>query len=260
MAGVPLLNGFLSKEMFFAETVFISSLPWVEFGLPIAATLAGVFASSTRCASASTSSSARCRPTCRASRTSRRTGCACRSSCWCWPAWSSASPRRWSVGPVLAAAARPVVGGALPAYSLAVWHGFNRRSLMSLIALAGGVAALPAAAHASSSAARFERTPLIGRLDGQRAVRERARAASTPAARRRATAARHAAPAAAAVRARRCVGVLAGAAVAAAARRLALGRPAARAGLARVRAAVADRHGLRASAPRGRPSSTGSPR
>jgi hypothetical protein len=27
MAGVPLLNGFLSKEMFFAETVFVSAHP-----------------------------------------------------------------------------------------------------------------------------------------------------------------------------------------------------------------------------------------
>src|SRR4029079_18497082 len=44
MAGVPLLNGFLSKEMFFAETVYISSLPIVEWGLPLIATLAGVFA------------------------------------------------------------------------------------------------------------------------------------------------------------------------------------------------------------------------
>src|SRR6185369_14988541 len=44
MAGVPLLNGFLSKEMFFAETVYISSLPTVELGLPPLATLAGVFA------------------------------------------------------------------------------------------------------------------------------------------------------------------------------------------------------------------------
>eukprot|EP01136_Pigoraptor_vietnamica_P007689 Opistho-1_new@42097 len=44
MAGVPLLNGFLSKEMFFAETVYISSLPWVEYGLPLAATIAGMFA------------------------------------------------------------------------------------------------------------------------------------------------------------------------------------------------------------------------
>src|SRR5690606_28124040 len=44
MAGVPLLNGFLSKEMFFAETVFLSSYPWVELGLPIVATIAAVFA------------------------------------------------------------------------------------------------------------------------------------------------------------------------------------------------------------------------
>jgi hypothetical protein len=43
MAGVPLLNGFLSKEMFFAETVFIQSTPWVDFSLPVIATLAGVF-------------------------------------------------------------------------------------------------------------------------------------------------------------------------------------------------------------------------
>src|SRR6478609_4896592 len=44
MGGVPLLNGFLSKEMFFAETVLVQFSPAVEFGLPIAATLAGVFA------------------------------------------------------------------------------------------------------------------------------------------------------------------------------------------------------------------------
>jgi multicomponent K+:H+ antiporter subunit A len=43
MAGVPLLNGFLSKEMFFAETVFLDAAPLVRLGLPIAATLAGMF-------------------------------------------------------------------------------------------------------------------------------------------------------------------------------------------------------------------------
>ncbi len=30
MAGVPLLNGFLSKEMFFAETVYLDAAPWVR--------------------------------------------------------------------------------------------------------------------------------------------------------------------------------------------------------------------------------------
>ena len=44
MAGVPLLNGFLSKEMFFAEAVFLDSHPWVEMTLPVVATVAGVFA------------------------------------------------------------------------------------------------------------------------------------------------------------------------------------------------------------------------
>src|SRR4029079_1921549 len=44
MAGVPLLHGSLAKALFFAEPVFVTGDPWVEAGLPIAATLAGLFA------------------------------------------------------------------------------------------------------------------------------------------------------------------------------------------------------------------------
>ena len=44
MAGVPLMNGFLSKEMFFAETVFLSAHPLVEWGLPVLAMVASAFA------------------------------------------------------------------------------------------------------------------------------------------------------------------------------------------------------------------------
>ncbi|MEG2818730.1 MAG: proton-conducting transporter membrane subunit, partial [Comamonas sp.] len=43
MAGVPLLNGFISKEMFFAETVYLDAAPWVKTVLPVAATVAGMF-------------------------------------------------------------------------------------------------------------------------------------------------------------------------------------------------------------------------
>ncbi|MDD2547205.1 MAG: proton-conducting transporter membrane subunit, partial [Burkholderiaceae bacterium] len=43
MAGVPLLNGFLSKEMFFAETVFVQTTPLLDWLLPVAATVAGIF-------------------------------------------------------------------------------------------------------------------------------------------------------------------------------------------------------------------------
>lgn len=43
MAGVPLLNGFLSKEMFFAETVFITGHWLSRWGLPAVAVIAGAF-------------------------------------------------------------------------------------------------------------------------------------------------------------------------------------------------------------------------
>ena len=43
MAGVPLLNGFLSKEMFFAETMFAGHGPLLRIGLPAGATIAGMF-------------------------------------------------------------------------------------------------------------------------------------------------------------------------------------------------------------------------
>src|SRR5690606_29541680 len=44
MAGVPLLNGFLSKEMFFAETALRDANPFVNIALPVGATLASMFA------------------------------------------------------------------------------------------------------------------------------------------------------------------------------------------------------------------------
>ena len=43
MAGVPLLNGFLSKEMFFAETIEIHDNPLVDQALPYIVTLASMF-------------------------------------------------------------------------------------------------------------------------------------------------------------------------------------------------------------------------
>jgi len=181
MAGVPLLNGFLSKEMFFAETVFLTANPWVEAGLPIAATIAGVFAVVY----------------------SLRFG----HDVFFGPPPKDL-PRQphepvrwmrvpvdllvlacvvvgtvpaWSIGPVLATAARPVVGGALPDYSLAVWHGVNSPLLMSLVAMAGGIAVYIA------FGSRFKQrgskqAPLLRRLDGKRLF-ERTLALATAAAR-----------------------------------------------------------------------------
>lgn len=141
MAGVPLLNGFLSKEMFFTEAVFLSAHPAVELGLPVLATVASIFA---------VVYSLRFgydiffgEPSTDLPRT-------------------PGEPPRWmrvpiqllvltclvvgmaptlAIGPVLAAAGQPVVGGALPPYSLAVWHGFTLPLLMSAIAIGSGIAA-----------------------------------------------------------------------------------------------------------------------
>ena len=140
MAGVPLLNGFLSKEMFFAETVFVESSPWVSVMLPVAATLAGMFgvAYSLRF----TVDVFFGPPATNLPRQPHEP-----------PHWMRVPVEllvltclvvgifpAWSVGRFLNAAARPVVGGELPEFSLAVWHGLNTPFVMSLVAMLGGVA------------------------------------------------------------------------------------------------------------------------
>ncbi|MCW5612760.1 MAG: monovalent cation/H+ antiporter subunit A [Rubrivivax sp.] len=166
MAGVPLLNGFLSKEMFFAETVFVSAHPAIEYGLPAAATLAGVFAVvySLRFGHDVFFGP----PPTDVPRTPHEP-----------PHWMRVPVEllvlacvvvgtlpAWSIGPVLALAAQPVVGGALPEYSLAIWHGFNAPLAMSLAATAGGV--LVYLRYAERFKQRRERgAPGLQRLDGK---------------------------------------------------------------------------------------------
>ena len=167
MAGVPLLNGFLSKEMFFTETVFLDTTPLVAFMLPIAATVAGMF---------SVAYSLRFTvdvffgpPATDLPHVPHEP-----------PHWMRVPVEllvllclvvgmlpAWSVGGFLDAAARPVVGGELPAFSLAVWHGFNTPFVMSLLALAGGIA-LYLALRALRAAGRVDAPPLIHRIQGRR--------------------------------------------------------------------------------------------
>ena len=139
MAGVPLLNGFLSKEMFFAETVERGSGWVLGIGLPLAATIAGIF---------SVAYSARFvhdtffngEPI-------------------DLPKTPHEPPRFMRVpvellvllclavgiapaivvGPLLAVAAQATLGTSLPDYSLAVWHGLNLPLAMSAVALVGGL-------------------------------------------------------------------------------------------------------------------------
>lgn len=139
MAGVPLLNGFLSKEMFFSATLqnnHAGTWTWLE---PTAAVLYGVF---------SVAYSAR----------------------FIHDVFFNGEPvglsrvphepERWmkipveilvglvllvgvapafTVGPLLERAVLSVVPGELPEYTLTVWHGVTPAFMMSLFALGGGV-------------------------------------------------------------------------------------------------------------------------
>jgi multicomponent K+:H+ antiporter subunit A len=138
MAGVPLLNGFLSKEMFFAEALEVSRMGgygWVE---PALATLAGVFS---------------------VGYSLRFIHVFFRGDGTGMPHQPHEPPRfmripvealvliviavgvapAFIVEPILDAAARGVLHGPLPYYHLAIWHGFNIPLLMSAIALIAGV-------------------------------------------------------------------------------------------------------------------------
>ncbi len=166
MAGVPLLNGFLSKEMFFAETVFVSASPAVEFGLPALATLAGVFA------------------VVYSLRFGHDVFFGPPPNCPRQPHepvhWMRVPVEllvlacvvvgiapAWSVGPLLATAAQPVIGGPLPPYSLALWHGFNAPVAMSIIALVVGAAVYLRYGTAFKRRSRRAAPGLLG-LDGRR--------------------------------------------------------------------------------------------
>ncbi|MGE0801005.1 MAG: monovalent cation/H+ antiporter subunit A [Lautropia sp.] len=167
MAGVPLLNGFLSKEMFFAETVHLSAAPWLQWTLPAIATVAGMFsvAYSLRFArdvffgpTATGLPRTPHEPTHWMRVPVELLVLAC--------VVVGVAPAA-AIGRYLAVAALPVVGGQLPPYSLAVWHGWNLPLAMSLLAMAGGVL-LYRLLHRGLRTSTLPRPPLIGRLDGPR--------------------------------------------------------------------------------------------
>jgi multicomponent K+:H+ antiporter subunit A len=144
MAGVPLMNGFLSKEMFFAETVAKDGHALMEWLLPLGATLAGAF---------SVAYSVR----------------------FIHDVFFNGEPVGLAriphepphfmrvpvellvllcvavglvpnlvIGPLLAVAGQAALlgpnPGAMPEYTLAIWHGLNLPLLMSALALAVGLA------------------------------------------------------------------------------------------------------------------------
>ncbi|MBB3771942.1 multicomponent K+:H+ antiporter subunit A [Angulomicrobium tetraedrale] len=166
MAGVPLLNGFISKEMFFAEAVADHTGSLLDDSLPYWATLAGVF---------SVTYSLRFilgvffgPPPKDLPHTPHE------------PAHWMRFPIEFlvliclligivpslTVGPLLATVMRSILGSDMPYYSLALWHGFTLPLFMSLIALAGGVLLYFLLRPYLDSG--IEGPPLVRALKGQR--------------------------------------------------------------------------------------------
>ncbi len=139
MAGVPLFNGFLSKEMFFGEAVGVAGAMALGWLLPVAATLAGAFA-------------------------------VAYSLRFVHDVFFNGEPidlpkhphepPRWmrvpveilvvicllvgilpalTVEPILHLAVSAVLQGPPPEHDLAIWHGFSPAVLMSILAMGGGL-------------------------------------------------------------------------------------------------------------------------
>ena len=139
MAGVPLFNGFLSKEMFFAEAAGMATQMRYGWLLPLAVTVAGIFAvaySLRFVHDVFFNGEPIDLP-----RTPHEP-----------PQWMKAPVEvlvalcllvgilpALTVEPILALAAGAVLQGPLPRHDLAIWHGFSPALWMSVIALAGGV-------------------------------------------------------------------------------------------------------------------------
>ncbi len=166
MAGVPLLNGFLSKEMFFAEAIETHKYNVLDTITPYVATLASMFAVTYSLRFI--------------------------HSVFFGPAPTDLpkiphEPPHWmrapieflvlaclvvgviptfTIGPFLHTAVQSVLGEATPVYSLAVWHGWNLPLAMSLVALIGGVVLY--LLMKSYLATSVEGPPFFRRLKGQR--------------------------------------------------------------------------------------------
>lgn len=165
MAGVPLLNGFLSKEMFFSEALLVGSNE--NWWMSLAAIVMGIF---------SVTYSLRF------------------IYIFFGPITQDLpktphEPPRWmrfpveflvlcclivgvipglSIGPLLHTAVESVLVEQTPYYSLSVWHGFNLPLLMSIFALAGG-GLFYLLLRRNFDLIQRDRVPLLYRFNGKQA-------------------------------------------------------------------------------------------
>jgi multicomponent K+:H+ antiporter subunit A len=165
MAGVPLLNGFLSKEMFFAESVLAGDASGLRFTLPAVATIASLFSvtySLRFVHQVFFGPAATDLP--RPPREPTR-GMLLPSAFLVLACLLIGLLPGQTLGPLLETAAHSILGPNLPDYELAVWHGFTLPLLMSVVALVGGIAFY---LWLSMRDRTMAPTPLLSRLDAAR--------------------------------------------------------------------------------------------
>ena len=140
MAGVPLFNGFLSKEMFLAETLNVPTIGGLHLLIPGLAVLAAAFSvvysvrfihdvffgGEPKCVKGTPHEPPRFM------RVPVEVLVLVVLAVGLLPAAT--------IGPLLAVGAQGALNGPLPEYTLAIWHGFNVPLLMSAVGLFGGLA------------------------------------------------------------------------------------------------------------------------
>ncbi len=165
MAGVPLLNGFLSKEMFLAEALQEHTGTVTDQLLPVLSTIALAF---------SVLYSVRFihqtffgpppqdlpRQPHEAPRWMRVPIAVLVIACLVIGIFPAVT-----IGPFLNVAVEAALGAATPQYRLAIWHGFNAPLLLSIAALVLGFLAY---ALFGDRLNRMDRPPFMGRLKGRR--------------------------------------------------------------------------------------------
>ncbi|NHC61114.1 monovalent cation/H+ antiporter subunit A [Paenalcaligenes suwonensis] len=166
MAGVPLLNGFLSKEMFFAEAVETANGSSWDYVIPLIAVIASAF---------SVAYSLRFimqvffgPPAKNLPREPHE------------PPIQMLIPSiilvliclavgmipGYTVAPFLDVAAHSILNLKMPDFSLRIWHGFNLPLVMSIIAMLAGVMLVFLLDNYRQG--RSDRAPILYRVDGQR--------------------------------------------------------------------------------------------
>lgn len=162
MAGVPLLNGFLSKEMFFAETALVGGTK--NWSMSVVAVMMGIFSVvySLRFISIFFK-----KPTHALPKVPHEPPHWMRLPIeilvlLCLVVGIAPGP---SVEPILNVAVTSVLGAHAPFYNLQIWHGFNVPFFKSVIALLGGITLYVVLRKYYALATR-EKTPLLNRLNG----------------------------------------------------------------------------------------------